>query len=74
MFQFIGDLDRPAQIGLVEPGGRWTIYDFDAGDVRLVPGSPLSYAALHPHSPEKAHADHLIRRWETERWRHHAGR
>ena len=75
VFQFIGKLDRPSQIGLVEPGGRWTIYDLNTGDVRFVPGGPpLSYAALPANSLDKTRADRLIRRWEVERWRHHAGR
>ncbi|RZM35805.1 MAG: hypothetical protein EOP67_09840 [Sphingomonas sp.] len=74
VFQYIGELDQPAQIGLVEPGGRWTIFDFDTRDVRLVPGGgPVAYATLLPGSRDKARTDRLIRRWETERWRHHAG-
>jgi phosphoglycerol transferase MdoB-like AlkP superfamily enzyme len=75
VFQYIGDLDRPAQIGLVEPGGRWTIFDFDTGDVRFLPGGkPVTYATLPAGSPARTRADRLIHRWETERWRHHAGR
>ncbi|RYY05593.1 MAG: hypothetical protein EON55_25890 [Alphaproteobacteria bacterium] len=72
VFQYIGDLDQPAQIGLVEPGGRWTIFDFNTGDVRFLPGGkPVAYAALSATSPDKVRADRLIHRWETERWRHH---
>ena len=67
VFQYIGSLDRPAQIGLVE-GGRWTVYDFDTGDVRFAPDGPAHrYAALPPSA--RARADRLIRAWEAERWR-----
>ena len=68
VFQHIGPLDRPAQIGFVERGGRWTTYDFDTGDVRFTPGgSARAYAALS--GADRARADRLIRAWETERWR-----
>jgi hypothetical protein len=73
-FQYIGALDQPAQIGIVEPGGRWAIFDFDTGDVRFAPdGRPLAYAALAASSAERVRADRLIHRWEAERWHHHAG-
>lgn len=72
VFQYIGDLDQPAQIGLAEPGGRWTIFDFDTRDIRFLPGdAAIPYAALRPGTRAKVRAEQLIRRWEVERWRHH---
>lgn len=67
VFQYIGTLDRPAQIGTVETGGRRTVYDFDTGDVRFDDAPPRLYAALPPAA--RARADALIRLWELERWR-----
>ena len=70
VFQYIGTLDRPAQIGLVKAGGLRTVFDFDTGDVRFTAsGRAIAYRTLPAGSAARARADHLIHRWEAERWR-----
>lgn len=70
VLQYIGTLDQPAQIGMVEAGGRWTVFDFDTGDVRVTGDRHAhAYAGLPAGSAMRTRADRLIRMWETARWR-----
>jgi hypothetical protein len=69
VLQYIGTLDRPAQVGIVEPGQRWTVLRLEDRSVRFsdVPGS-FDFDALAGRPPLKARADRLVAAWESERW------
>jgi phosphoglycerol transferase MdoB-like AlkP superfamily enzyme len=67
VFQYIGDLDRPASIAMVESGGRWTRLDLSTEEVEGEGGRGL-FRALPASSPLGAKARQLIYMWERERW------
>jgi len=67
VFQYLGTLDRPGSIGVVGPGGEWTIFNlFDEAVWTSRAGRWTDYAALR--GPEKAAADALIDEWARQRW------
>ena len=69
VFQYIGDLDAPTEIGMVERGARWTTMRVDTELVWFSDsGRRLRYAGLRRGSPEKARADRLIDEWARQRW------
>ena len=75
VFQYIGDLDAPAQIGIVDPGAVWTVMDMDSEEVRFSnTGLRRRYTDLAAGSPERARADRLVHAWEQERWTQHGRR
>lgn len=57
VFQFIGTLDRPAIIGMAEPGGAIVTLNLDTNEA-----SPGASAQAKTR---------LVHLWEAERWRHH---
>jgi len=69
VFQYIGSLERPSSIGLVDGAGRWTILSFDREALWTSrSGAWRDYRALPPGSPGRAEADALIREWGRQRW------
>jgi hypothetical protein len=69
VFQYIGTIDRPAVVAIVEPGGVWTTLDLETEEVSFSDtGLRARYRALAPGSPEKARADRLVGEWARQRW------
>jgi membrane-anchored protein YejM (alkaline phosphatase superfamily) len=69
VFQFIGTLERPSSIGLVDAAGRWTIFSFDREALWTSrAGAWRDYRALAPGSAGRDEADALIREWGRQRW------
>ena len=70
VFQYLGDLDRPAVIGSVSPGGEWIRFDlFREAVWTSRSGRWTPYARLA--GAEREAADALIDRWARERWLRH---
>jgi len=69
---YVGDLDAPTSIGMVE-GGRWTVFEPEKGDWRFAaagPSGPLDRA-----TPEqRARAVRLVQLWSNARWLNRQGR
>lgn len=74
VFQYIGSLERPSSIGVVDGAGRWTIFSFDR-EALWTSREPAwrSYSALGVASEGRAEADALIREWGRQRWLSRAG-
>lgn len=69
VFQYIGTLDRPAVIGIVEPGGRWTTLDLETEELWFSDsGRRMRYRTLAAGSADKARADRLVDEWARQRW------
>ena len=68
VFQYLGSLDRPGSIGLVGPGGDWTIFNLFREAVWTSRTGWRPYAILPAGSPERARADALIDEWARQRW------
>lgn len=69
VFQYIGTLDRPAVIGMVEAGGLWTTLDLETQEVWFSDtGRRMRYRQLAAGSAEKARADRLADEWARQRW------
>lgn len=69
VFHYIGGLDEPASIGLVDPGVRFTTFDLDTEAVGFSErGTKRRYDTWPAGSPDRARADRLIREWEKRRW------
>jgi hypothetical protein len=70
--QYIGTLDRPAQVGMVEARQRWTVLKLDDRTVRFsdVRGR-FDYDGLSRHPQLKARANRLVTAWARERWVKH---
>jgi phosphoglycerol transferase MdoB-like AlkP superfamily enzyme len=69
VFQYIGTIDRPGVVGIVEPGGVWTTLSLETEEVWFSDsGRRARYRELKAGSPEKARADRLVREWERQRW------
>lgn len=75
VFQYIGELDTPHSIGIIEPGDKWTIMTLDDEMVSFSEsGRNFRYPDLPPGSEEKARADRLIGEWARQRWLAHLAR
>lgn len=75
VFQYIGELDTPHSIGIVEPGDKWTIMTVGNEMVSFgETGRHARYADLAAGSDEKKRADRLILEWERQRWIAHLAR
>lgn len=74
VFQYIGTLERPSSIGLVDASGRWTIFSFDR-EALWTSRAPLwrPYRSLEGGSAGRGEADALIREWGRQRWLRRAG-
>lgn len=69
VFQYIGTLDRPAVIGMVEPGGRRTTLDLETEELGFGDtGRRVRYRDLAAGSADKARADRLVGEWARQRW------
>ncbi|HEX8240932.1 MAG TPA: sulfatase-like hydrolase/transferase [Allosphingosinicella sp.] len=69
VFQYIGTLDRPGVVGIVEAGGVWTTLNLETEEVWFSDsGRRLRYRALPAGSAERARADRLVQEWERQRW------
>jgi len=72
VFQYLGTLDRPGSIGLVDGAGRRTIFNlfeetvWTSASDRWVP-----YAQLGAGGPEKRSAGALLNEWARQRWLRH---
>lgn len=72
VFQYLGTLDEPGAIGMVERGGVWTILDFATREIRFSDqGAAIRYADLPRSGPLRTRAEQLVASWGRERWRHH---
>ncbi|HYJ30519.1 MAG TPA: sulfatase-like hydrolase/transferase [Allosphingosinicella sp.] len=73
VFQYIGSLERPSSIGLVDGAGRWTIFSFDR-EALWTSAVPAwrDYRAL-ASGAGRSEADALIREWGRQRWLARAG-
>jgi len=72
VLQFIGSLDSPRVVGIVEQGEKWTILDLHS---QLVSFPDLSRSVYYQNIDEypllKKRTDRLIIKWERERWKKH---
>ena len=69
VFQYIGTIDRPAVVGIVEPGAVWTTLDLETEEVSFSDtGRRARYRELAPGSAEKRRADRLVDEWARQRW------
>ena len=72
VFQYLGTLDRPGSIGMVDGRGRRIIFNFFQETVWTSAGNRWTpYAALPPGSAARRDADALIQLWARERWLRH---
>jgi hypothetical protein len=75
VFQHIGPLDDPTEIGMVEGQGIFTVMKMESEEVRIGDsGRPMRYAGLRPGTPERASADRLLNEWARQRWLAHLSR
>jgi phosphoglycerol transferase MdoB-like AlkP superfamily enzyme len=75
VFQYIGTLDRPGLIGIVEAGGVWTTLNLETEELWFSDsGRRVRYRELAAGSPEKARADRLVDEWARQRWLARKGR
>jgi Sulfatase len=69
VFQYIGSLDRPGAIGIVERGEVWTTLNLETEELWFSDtGRRVRYRALAEGSAEKARADRLVDEWARQRW------
>jgi hypothetical protein len=72
VLQLLGHSARPALLGLVRPGGRFTVFEPSTGEVRAPDGSArTTYSELAAQDPARAAIDRLVERWMRERWAQH---
>jgi len=72
VFQFIGPLDEPRSIGLVEDGQKWTILDLHTQVVSITDMSQfVHYQDLSEYPVLKERSDRLVFEWERQRWQKH---
>lgn len=75
VFQYLGTLDEPGAIGMVEKGGVWTTLDLGTEEVWFSDrGEKLGYGELPRGGPLRQRADRLVALWGSERWRHRLDR
>jgi hypothetical protein len=75
VFQYIGHLDQPLAIGLVDQDGERVIFNMGARQVYFgALGAWLPLAKLGTHPREAAKLTRLITAWEHVRWEHHQGK
>jgi hypothetical protein len=72
VFQYVGHLDQPLAIGLVDHDGERVVFNMGARKVyfgTLQTWLPLAKLSAHPR--EAAKVTRLITAWEHVRWEHH---
>jgi hypothetical protein len=69
VFQYIGTLDSPAVVGMVEAGGVRTILNLETDIVEFSEiGKKVRYRDLAPGTELRARADRLAHEWARQRW------
>jgi len=69
VFQYLGSLDRPGSIGLVDGAGRRTIFNLYEETVWSSASNRWqAYAALPAGGAERRAADALLHEWARQRW------
>ena len=69
VFQYIGTLERPGVIGMVEAGGVWTTLSLETEEVSFSDtGRRLRYRDLRPGTADRRRADRLVEEWARQRW------
>lgn len=69
VFQYIGALDRPGVIGMVEAGAVWTTLNLDTEEVSFSDsGRRARYRDLAAGSADRIRADRLVNEWARQRW------
>jgi hypothetical protein len=69
VFQYIGTIDRPGVVGIVEPGEVWTTLNLETEEVWFSDsGRRVRYRELAPGSADRARADRLVNEWARQRW------
>jgi uncharacterized membrane protein len=69
IFQYLGSLERPGSIGMVDAAGRRTTFNFFQETVwSSASGRWTRYADLPAASIERRAADALIQEWARQRW------
>jgi hypothetical protein len=69
VFQYIGTLDQPAVVGMVEAGGLRTTLDLETEMVDFTDlKRRVRYRDLAPGTPLRARADRLANEWARQRW------
>jgi len=72
VFQYLGSLDRPGSIGMVDGAGRRIVFNFFEDAVWTSAADRWTlYADLAATSTERRDADALIQLWARQRWLHH---
>jgi hypothetical protein len=75
VFQYIGTLDRPGSIGIVEAGGVWTTLNLETEELWFSDRRRrVRYRELAAGSAEKVRADRLVDEWARQRWLARQGR
>ena len=74
VFQYLGTLDRPGSIGIVDGAGRRTVFNFFQEALwTSLSNRWTRYAELPPGSADRRAADALIAEWARQRWLRHLG-
>ncbi|MEA3003838.1 MAG: hypothetical protein QOH81_2626 [Sphingomonadales bacterium] len=69
VFQYIGTLDRPSSIAMVEPGGIWTWLDLQTEETWSSDGPQRGFFREVPAGSRlRTRADRLVDLWARERW------
>jgi arylsulfatase A-like enzyme len=75
IFQHTADLNRPAEIAMVEAGRRRTVFRLHTGEVLYEEAGRQTsrglYQRLSSNSRLRRKADQVVRMWERERWIRH---
>lgn len=67
VFHYIGGLDWPSSIGIVEADGHRTVMDIE-NEVVSFDGVERRYADLAAGTPARRRADRLLDEWARQRW------
>jgi hypothetical protein len=69
VFQYIGTLDRPSSIAMVEPGGIWTWLDLQTEETWSSDGRERGFFRDLPAGNRlRARANRLVYLWARQRW------
>lgn len=75
VLQYIGTLDRPSHVGMVEAGQRWTVLELAKRELRFSDVEGVwDYDALAAQPKLKARADRLVQAWAQARWEKRSGK
>lgn len=70
VFQYVGELDTPSEIGMVDAAGGWTVLDPATEELRFNDDrAPIAYRTAK--GADRIRADRLVRLWSEARWRQH---